>query len=76
MESFSFRFPASWYEGDRKEAFGQKKYHVPVEAEKALTEHFGDWNTLPPESERVFHEYADRMIETTEDDYVFYDEIT
>ena len=55
MSSFNYRFPLSWYESGRTARFEDGFYPVPKEAEKALTLHFGDFMTLPPEKDRVPH---------------------
>lgn len=76
MSSFTYRFPISWYEDGRREAFAGSFYPVPKEAEKALSLHFGDYMTLPPEDKQVPHlsilgTIGDDTI--TEDSYLFED---
>ncbi len=55
MSSFWYRFPVSWYETGRYARFEDGSFPVPKEAEKALTLHFGDFMTLPPEEKQVPH---------------------
>lgn len=45
--------PIDWYFPPRKEYFEGKLYNVPNCAEKVLTQIYGDYMQLPPESERT-----------------------
>ena len=55
MSSFTYHFPVGWYQEGRTALFEGHEFPVPMEAEKALTLHFGDFMSLPPEEDRVPH---------------------
>ena len=62
-------YETKWFQSLKKIEFEKASFYAPVEYEKYLETRYGDWMTLPPESERVAH--GDIIIDL-ENDYTMY----
>lgn len=67
------QYRSEWFKGLIKMKFVDDYFSVPNEPEKYLEADYGDWQTPPPESERIGH--GDIIIDL-ENDYTLYQETT
>ena len=44
--------PKAYYEGERRKCFESNAFRIPKEAEKILSNEYGDYMKLPPKAER------------------------
>lgn len=62
-------FKRSLFERTQLGTFGDREYPIPAEYDELLTAGYGDYMTIPPESERVAHTMqAYRIVETKADE--------
>lgn len=50
-----YRYESDWFKRTTIIEFEDMMFHAPEESEKYLIARYGDWQTPPPENERVAH---------------------
>lgn len=62
-------YRSQWFLYQKRIKFCDDYFYAPIESEKYLEAEYGDWQTLPPEEERIGH---GGIIVDLENDYTKY----